>query len=320
MAVAAPVPAKQFFDTVKRDNEITIITTNAAEMRARKATDNLAAFIDLLNSDLAFVKIPVVFTKTVVDNVVTKVSFTHTPKPGYKLEIDSVLSRILGYSRQEFGAGTFVHDRVIDETYFKSLENGFAGDLTEFEEVRTHTDVAQLADKPDLEVLFGYIKKALDDSLHRVTFIVDTKKSTVKYTVASVAKRILLSSFLNEYLGLTSTFSFHESGMIRVPRHILFPSNVKPPPTGCSKLLVLCDAIKPQVFAGKELPVLAVLDRKHTDAVTNVAFEPTSLVYKPTQVAKADHISITLQSDQNDYIGFQDNPTVINLHFLRNGR
>ncbi len=166
----------------------------------------------------------------------------------------------------------------------------------------------------------GFIKIAADSQQHKTKFIVDTKKSTISYTVESKAKAIFLSSFLNEYLGLTSTFTFRGEGSIRVPRKILFPSKVAAPPKGCSKLLVQCDVIKPQVFAGKELPVLAVLDRKHTEAVTNYVFEPTSLVYKPILVDKADHITVTLQSDQFDYIGFQDTPTVINLHFKRDGR
>ncbi len=317
VAVGEPNVPKNFFNEAERDNEITVITSNAAQMRPRKETDDFAAFIDKLNVDLAFVKIPVIFTKTVVGGNVTQLSFSHIPKLGYTLEIDETLRRILGYSQSEFGAGTFQNDKPPDFAYFNSLANGYVGLVTSFEEARTHVLVSQLAEKPDIEVLFGFIKKALDDHFHKTRFIVDTKRGTVSYTVESVAKRILFSSFLNKYLGLPNAFSFNKKGSIKLARDILFPSKIKPPPVSCSKLLVMCDIIQPQIFAGKEKPLLAVMERNHTTEATEITFEPRSLVYKPTQVGNVNHIAISIQTDNNENIPHQNSPTVVNLHFRK---
>lgn len=317
VAVGQPIPEKKFFNLANNDNEITVVLANKAELRVRKETDVLSAFIDKLNVDLAFVRMPIVFRKTLSGNAVTKVSFTYTPSPGYELHLLGNISRILGFSQKIFTGGTYENDIKIDETYYKSLANGVVGDLLEFKEERSQVKVDQVHEKPDLELLLGLIKGALNTQRTSFKFDVDTTNSTVTYQVDNVAKRILFSSFLNRYLGLSDTFSFWGKGSIRVPHHILFPSRVKPPPKSCSKLLVTCDVIKPQIFAGKELPLLAVIDRKHTEAATDFKLEPNSLVYKPTQIAKTDHITVTIQSDNYDYIGFQDNPTVITLHFQR---
>lgn len=320
VAVGPPAPEKKFFNLENKENEITLVVANAAELRARKETDVLSAFIDKLNVDLAFVRIPVVFTKTVTGETVTKVSFTYTPTPGYGLRFRGSLNRILGFDKTSFAAGTFSNDKSIDFTYFNSLANGVVGELVEFKEDKTQIEVDQLPEKPNLEVLLGFIEAALDKNLTKVRFIVDPIKSSVSYNVENIAKRIILSSFLNKYLGLPDAFAFYDKGSIRVPHHILYPSKIKPLPKSCSKLLVMCDVIKPQIFAGKEVPLLALLDRKHTHVATNFYFEPNSLVYKPTQIAKTDHITITIQSDNFAFIGSQENPTVINLHFKRNVR
>ena len=82
----------------------------------------------------------------------------------------------------------------------------------------------------------------------------------------------------------------------------------------------MCDVIAPQIFAGKELPILAVIDRKHTTEKTDSHFEPATLVYKPIEIAETHHITVTVHSDNLEYNDFQETPTVVNLHFKRNDR
>lgn len=317
VAVGEPVEPKKFFNLEEKENEISILTTNKSELRLQKQSDDFSAFIDRINQLTTFVRMPVVFTKTMTGNEVSKISFTYTPTPGYELIIHGDILRIMGFSRTRFEGGTYENDRPIDVAYFKSLAVGHVGQMTEFKETTTQVEVSQMKDKPDLELLMGFIVAALRNNLHDVRFFVDTDKATITYHVNNVSKRILFSSFLNKYLGLPDTFSFHNEGSIRVDRDILFPSKNKPPPSSCSKMLVLCDIIQPQIFAGKEMPILAVVDRKHTTEATEVTFEPRSLVYKPSQVGKVNHISISIQSDNNENIPHQQSPTVVNLHFRK---
>lgn len=317
VALGEPVEEKKFFDLDKKENEITLVTMNAAELKTNKETDVLDTFIDKINADAIFTKMPIVFRKTLTGENITAVSFTYTPSPGYTLFIKGDVKRVFGFTSSTFAGGTFVNDQPIDETFFKTLSNGFIGSLIEFKEDRTSIEIPQIPEKPDLDIVFGVIQATLLRYRTKIKFVVDEKNSTVSYTVENVAKRLFLSEFLNKYLGLDNTFAFDDKGSIRVPRHILEPSKIKPPPISCSKLLVLCDVIAPQIFAGRELPLLAVLERKHTEAATETTFEPRSLVYKPTQVGKVNHIAISIQSDNNENIQHQKSPTVVNLHFRK---
>jgi hypothetical protein len=317
VALGNPNEEKQFFDLDNKENEITVIMTTATQYRVSKKTDVLSNFIEMINTDLEYIKFPLAVTPTFTAGKVTGVTLKYTPKPGFTLNMRGSLGRILGFTTQQFEGGTFENEKPVDETFFKSLSNGNVGDFTEFKDDRELVEVDQIPEKPDLEVVLGFIKAALDEKKHKFIYDVDNKNASVSFQVVSLAKRVLLSEFLNRYMGLPPAFVFHDKGSFRVHKNVLFPSKVKQPPVSCSKLLVMCDIIQPQIFAGRELPLLAVLERNHTTVPTETTFEPRSLVYKPTDVGKVSHIAISIQSDNNQNITHQTSPTVVNLHFRK---
>ncbi len=316
-AISQPVEEKKFFNLAEHDNEITVVQVNASELRPRKRTQVFTEFLDSINTDAEFVNMPVNLIYTVTGPNVTQIALQYSPSPGYTLQIPSPLNKILGFKALEFADGTHVSDTKIDEDLFKTFAIGFLGSISEVSETRTQVQMLQIADKPDLENLLSLVSLTLANAKHTLTFTVDNKRGIVNYKVPNASKRILLSEFLNRYLERRDLFAFYGEGSFKVPRKIVYPSKVEPPPKTCSKILVMCDILQPQIFAGKEMPILAVIDRKHTTGASYISVEPRALLYKPIQVGKTDHISIAIQSDNTDFISLQETPSVINLHFRK---
>lgn len=320
VALTTPAEPKMFFNLENKENEVTVIQFKTAELKIYKQSDDFVQFLDGINNNTAFVNMPVTLTKTVEGSEVTQITLTYNPKPGYDLYVSDSLKRIFGFTNNSFAAGTYLNDAKIDSEFFKTLANGSIGELTELNEETSQVEVRQVPEKPDLHTLLGLVQAALSAQRTDVRFEVDVKNSVVSYNVKNVTKRVMLSKFINVYLGREPYFALIDKGSFKVPRNILYPSKIKPPPRTCSKILVLCDLIQPQVYAGKEMPLLAVIDRKYTESETEIAWEPRSLLYKAIQVGKVNQIKITLQSDNNDLIKSQNNPTVVNLHFRKNMR
>lgn len=317
VALTTPEEPKMFFKLEDKDNELTVVQINTAELKIRKTSDSFVEFLDNINRTTAYVNMPITITKTLTGTEVTQISLTYTPSPGYQLFIHPPLNKVLGFTSNTFQAGTHVNDGKIDKDLFTTMPIGNVGELSEFSETRTQVEIKQIPEKPDLEVLVSFIQAALAEQKTDVRFEVDEKKSALSYEVKNYTKRVILSESLNTYLGQTPNFALIDKGSIRVPRNILFPSKIRPPPRTCSKLLVLCDLIQPQIYAAKEMPLLAVIDRKFTELATEISVEPKTLLYKAVQAGKFSQIKITLQSDNNELLKSQQNPTVVNLHFRK---
>ncbi len=280
VAVAVVEPEeKQFFNLEEKDNEITIVQVNASELKPRKRTEVFTEFLDSINTDAEFVNMPVNLIYTVTGPDVTQIALQYSPTPGYTLQLASPLNNILGFKELEFAAGMHISDTKIDVDAFKALAIGFVGSLSEISESRTHIELAQIPEKPDLENLLSLISLSLANANHTLTLTVDNKKGIVNYKVPNISKRIVLSEFLNTYLGRPDLFAFYNEGSFKVHKKII--------------------------------------DRKQVESATEVAFQPRSLVYKPTQAGKFNQIKISLRADNNELLPSQENPSVVNLHFRK---
>lgn len=316
-AVTPPPPPKNFFDLEKKENEVTVILAKTADLRVFKTSDDFDEFIKAIQTRITELTKQYTITAIKENEIVTSIKITYNPLPGWQLFLQAPLDRIFGFSNPTIGAGDHVSDAVPDIQFFKDHAIGVIAGLAEFKEERTQVEISQMNEKPDLDALMGTVAGELFQKGHDIAFEVNKKNSTLTYESDTVTKRYLLSPFLNSYLGLEENFEFYQQGTIKVPRKILFPSKQKPAPKSCSKLLVLCDILKPQIFAGKDLPLLAVLDRKTNESEVEISYEPHVPVYKPVLVGNVNHIGISIRDDNYQFIESQENPTVVNLHFRR---
>ncbi len=316
-AVTPPPPPKPFFDLDKKENEVTVILAKTASTRVSKISDDFEEFIKGIQASISEWELPFTLTPVKEQGVIKQLKINYFATSGWQLFLESPLERIFGFSNGILGIGEHLSDRALDIQFFKDLPTGSVAFLAEFAEDRTHVEIAQMNEKPDLEVLLGDISGQLLEQGHDVTFEVNKANSAVEFDVGSKTKHILLSPFLNQYIGQPLNFEFFGEGTIKVPWHIIFPSKQRTAPKSSSKLLVLCNIIKPQIYVEKELPLLALLDRKDTLSETEISYEPHVPIYKPVSVGKINHIGISIRDDKFNFIESQENPTVVNLHFRR---
>lgn len=310
---------KDFFDETTSDNEIIIQETTMRQLQAEKKNDLWSNFVQKIMIAVRRFKMPVLITPFFVNGVATSVKLTYSNTEGFELYIHEPLNKILGFSAEVFEPGEHDSDLEIDIEHFNNLPNGPQGHLMEFKITKTTALLDQIQGKPDLQDLVVLIHKKLEDMGHNVNFNVKKSSSSLDFEVIPFTTRVFLSKFLNNYLGQEDFFAFHDKGTIQIPSEIISPNTrnefyLEPPkPKSCERILLLCNLIPNQIFAGKKLPVLAIIPR---NAESNeIFYEPKSLVYKPVIPGQYSQITCSFQTDRFDNLRFSTNPSIVTLNF-----
>lgn len=218
--------------------------------------------------------------------------------------------------------GRYEGDRNIDLEMFRNLPNGEVGHITKAVYDKKDVQLPQIRGKPTLSTLVNEIIATLDENHCEVSMIVHNATNVLQYEIEE-DKRVVLSKFLNNYLGLPDNFYFEGQGSIYVPESIIDPESHErfifealQRHTPSSKILVLTSIIGPQYFGEEEYPILAVLNRIGRSG-TELVHKQNPIVYKRVNICKISQIEISLLSDTGESTSFSRNPTNLTLHFRK---
>ncbi len=313
---------KGFFNLEEHENEIIINKAIISYLRVDKKADNIINFLSHLQKSLRKINMPVQITPFFVRGVPSSIELTYSDNgsnAGYQLILDDVLAKILGFTEQMFEFGTYTNDNPIDLEYFASLkvEDGISNIImTKISHIETEID--QIIGKPDFPDFVTMLKRKLDQHGVHTSIYLKKSLSVMEYELPTYCQ-FQLSKFMNNYMGLDDDFTFHDKGIIRIPRNIIYPNqpDLKAVKKSCSKILVLCDIINPQVFAGQEMKLLALLDREESETGTIIKFRSNPLIYKSLSNTNVSQITISIRDDNNDPVQFHEKPTVVTLNFRK---
>ncbi len=293
-----------FFDTILFDNEISVIRSTTSRLQVLKENDEgFLNFLARLNISLAKFNMTSHFSLLMQRGVPIQVIPEYTdPRPDmadWKLGISETLCNILGLEKFTFAYGRYEGERNIDLEMFRNLPNGDVGSITKAVYDRIDVQLPQIRGKPTLSTLVNQIIDTLDEKHCETSIIVDTLNGKLQYEIET-DKRVILSKFLNNYLGLPDNFYFEGEGSINVPDNIIDPESHErfmfealQRHTPSTKILVLVSIIGPQYFGDKEYPILAVLNRIGRSGI-EIAHKINPIVYKGINVHKISEIEISL--------------------------
>lgn len=314
---------ENFFNLEEKENEIFVDKTYTSHLRVDKKTENFNNFLSALQVSLRKVNIPVEITPFFVRGVPSSIQLTYNDpggRDGYEFYIAEELAKILGFTTEFFDYGTYTNEKPIDIEYFNSLpmEEGISHCMVvKIERVAVEMD--QIVGKPDFPDFLNLLQYKVEE--HGVAFNCHLKKSiaTLTYEIVPVGSRVKLSKFLNNYIELDEDFTFYGEGSIRIPRNIIYPNQPQVSNTkkSFSNLLVFCDIINPQVFAGEEMKILALPDRPESEKVKVLNYHPNPLIYKGLSCSKVSQITISIRDVNNEPIQFHERPTVVTLNFRK---
>ncbi len=312
-----------FFNIQEKQNEIVYVYVALDELGVEKKTDIFINFIDNLKTALEHERFGLNIIPTFKHGTIESFQLQYAPiASGYELFLEDPMPRILGFSQTTFVPGTYKNDLDIDEDYFKTLEDGYIGKLVKFKDEKTLIEIDQIKGIPSLEDLMQEIEVSLLAKGYDATFKVNTSNGAVEFNVKPGKTKVLLSSFLNSYLGLEDNFAFIGKGTIKAPEATIFPNKKEypleePKLSPCSKILVCCDLISSQYFAGREMPLLAVIERPRNLGTNFVSIEKNPLVYKSVAKGTVHQIRVWLQTGELEYLKVSSEPTVVSLIFRK---
>lgn len=313
-----------FFNIEENENEIFIDKTTHAGLRVDKKTDNFTNFLSHLQISLRKVNMPVTITPFFIHGVPTSIELTYSAtgsNTGFQFYMDQVLSEILGFTDHFFDFGTYTNDKPINLELFKAtpIKDGISNCmLVKIDRIAVEMD--QIIGKPDWPDFVVLLRYKLEEHGVDGAFHVKKSLSVLEYEISPITCRVQLSKFLNNYMGLDDDFGFIDKGSIRIPTNIIYPNQpnlLNVAKKSCSKLLVLCDIINPQVFAGVEMKLLALIDRDKSETGTIIKLRSNPLIYKSLCGSNISQITISIRDDNNDPIQFHEKPTVVTLNFRK---
>lgn len=314
-----------FFDTVNDDHKITLTRIGSATMTISKWETQITNFVSVLSDYLERENFEVHLSVELDKGKLTKVILISKLESPWKFKITKPLSTILGFSKEIFDVGETESDIPFDlDTFEDTEERGFLGEVSRYYITKQEVYIEQIRDPlPRLSTVLNSIVTVVDEQGYDISLRVKKGPKLVEYDIHPRTLSMRLSPRLNSYLGLAEHFTFSGAGTIRIPKAIINPSQTFTAnqedrlDISCSKLLVLCNLIPNQFFAGKEMPILGLLERKNSPSFRKISLSPSPMVYKPVVIEKPSHISITLRPDNSDYIESTELPTVCTLHFRK---
>lgn len=320
----SPDENKNFFNTLLFDDRILVQSSTRSTLAIEKIHDNYANFIDYLKTAFATQNMHCELIVTFLEGKITKININFDPPTGFQLSIGHPVNSLLGMTTTVLAKGNYEKD--IDEayfdSYFASLADGFLANVMLYSTNTEEITLEQLKGPQTANSVINHILDALLEKDLEATMVLHPDTQSLEYSIEPEKTRVTLSSFLNQYLGLSEDFAFEDSGSVRIsPKNLnfqqtdnyLFDDDSK---RTSSKILVHCSIIQPQYYGGKYVRLLQLLDRFQRSNVES-AYYMNPLVYKDVDTRITSSIQISIKSDQGEYIKYSKTPTVVNLHFRR---
>lgn len=322
-----PVVIKElpFFNIDGGDNKFRVETRKTNQLDIKKTDPVFTNFLNWLTIACRRTGIPVSFQPYFQNGTITKIKLRLENTDGAKLFLSEQLANILGFSDSpNISEGEHISTAKPDIDYYNKLKlEDVIGSASLLKVETIELALQQQTGTPNLSVLVADIITALEKAnVRRVTFLV--KKTTSSLVWKNIwGYRIQFSPFFNRYLGLEDHFIFHGNGTIQIPEEIIKPAKPddplppEPPKRSTSCVIVTCDIVKESLVFGKQKNAIAVFNRKESDSVQQMTFAPANLTYKEIYKPFVSQIRISLQSDNNSYLEFCEEPTTCVLQFRR---
>lgn len=313
-----------FFNEILSDNRIVVTSSSTSTLVVTKTEDNYVNFLTTVKTSLALQGMHCDIIVTFEAGKVVKLEVKFHPPTGYYLSLPFPVNRLLGIDLTEIHPGNYAKD--IDESYyesyFKTIKDGFLGNITLFCYDNVEIELSQLKGHQTANTVLNHILEALDTHDVDASMILHADTLSIEYEIIPDTTRVVLSDFLYDFFGISKEFSFKGNGNVPISSKNLFNDNTDDylfeddVIRSSSKVLVICSIIQPQLYGGKPVQMLQLLDRFQRSGVES-AYYPNILIYKDVNVQYTSHITISLKNDQNEYISYSKYPSVITLHLRR---
>ncbi len=226
----------------------------------------------------------------------------------------------MGFTSSAFKKGQHTSDKEFDLEHFKSFQILETMGYIRREKLTSSTiEMEQIEGKPHISELLVYIAGALQMVMHDVSMVGKENNTKMEYEILPPSKRIILSKFLNNYLGLPDNFYFEGEGTINIPPQIIDPTLhdlLLMDSQSSSKIIVTTEIIRSQFYGEQELKILSVFNRINNKD-SEVQHKASPIVYKQLDRQRLSEIGISIVSDTGEFTSFSRNPTTLTLHFRK---
>lgn len=317
--ILQPEIATNFFNTFVAANRITILTGNVASLSPIKLTPHFDQFIIKTNELLEASKIPlhigtILDKGTVVGTVLTNMALDHE-----HISIDKKLATVLGFKDEIVPRLESKSDLVFDLGHFNLYEvDSMIGQIKKYTLIQREIELPQILGRPKLSILLVHVATICMAHGHFFSIaLTHGHDDRIEFEVKPPDKKIMLSDYLNQYLGLPHRFTFQGVGSLRVKAGLEnFDEIVEFDPTqaSSSKIFICTDLIEPNYFAGNRLAYLDIVNRKNINT-EEVEFIPERSLYKDVIVDHPSQIEISFQTDRNEFVPLSQTPSMVTLNF-----
>lgn len=318
-----PKVATKFFQKESLDNKISVQSEQEGQIAVIKFSDKFDVFLVQLNTVLKTHKYPIHVAVELNGPVVTRIVLINNGLSHITYTMNRDLARIFGYSNTLIPPGESKSDLSFNINLFNGYEKDSTLGFIQFFIYRQHEyELSQLDERPTLSELLVYITSLLNTDNLDVSMTKVYGRDAIEYEIKPYYKRVIFSKFLNNYLGLPETFTFKGTGTAKVGAGLEDFEEVEQfdfdyTKVSSSKLFICCDIIDPNYYAGVPLPYLAIVDRQNVKE-QQVAYQPQRITYKQINCDFPNQLSISIKTDQNDFLVLSKYPTIVNLHLKKN--
>lgn len=313
-----------FFNLEAKENEIFIETMTLDETGIDKYSERFDNFINQLNVKVKGLKL--IFQISFKAGEFDFLQMTYTGIANRDLEINEPLNRLLGFTPTRFKPGTYRNDKEPDLELFsnyKFLQR--IGEINLYLSKRSTIELDQIEANPLASTITVELVRALAAKNISASFRVLKKQQAIEFETGPLL-RVMLSEKLNNYLGLEKNFIFHNEGTVKIPQKLVFSSNEFVEPDlkqvvqtirDSATVLVTCNILSPQSYAGRELQLLSIIDRIPSVEMQKNIFRAPYLIFKDLLPERRDQISVSLLTEQLLPLEYTSHPTFISLYFRK---
>lgn len=322
-----PVIPKQFFNLDKNEHKFIVEKLDFIETKITKSKteSEFVAFMGHVNDVCFEKKLFLNFTLNSNNGVITSITAECNPPEGYHIQLSESFASVLGFSDNVFPSGRTTATAAPDLEAFDNISTDtVVGSIYIAKRKSVELSLPQLQASPNLSSIISSIVLTMRNAgLHVNMLLKKSSKSIVWDSLGDL--RIQLSHFLNSYLGQNQSFIFENDGSFTVSESIIkppkpvdeIPEPGVPPPAECSKILVVCNLLKPEWYAGTLEKILSVLERDENPEFTRIHYTAKNLIYKPVDREFTGQISIGLLGDNKSFLDPYSSPNVCVLHFKK---
>lgn len=323
--IVEPEVKTNFYDTYLAANRIIIQSATISALTPIKTSDKFDQFVISTNGFLETHKIPLHISPILDKGVVVGITLENLALAHEHIIIDEELAAVLGFSNLIVPQGESNSDSEFSLSHFdkfKKLDR--VGLVERYIFVQRELELSQIVGRPKLSELLVDISTLCLANGHTFDLTpVHGRDDLIEFEVIPSDTRIILSNFLNTYLGLPKRYAFQGSGTVKITSGLedfeeiddYLEDHTK---ASCSKIFICTDIIDPNYHAGSPKSYLAVVNRRDTNS-EEVEYFPEKSLYKSVNFEKPSHIEISFQSDDNSFLPFSKSPSVVILNFKRLG-